>query len=271
MDTTSSLTTPTAAPTSDTQEEAKTRHADAARTTPGRDSSEHRSLMRLGAVAGITGVITQLALELFLHPSGANPNDSAAAFNEYATSTSWTAVHLGQFVAFFLVAIALMALATRLRSHGGVAGDLAVIGALAVAVATAVFAVQMAVDGVALKHAVDAWKAAAPGAAQEGAFLVADTVRSIEKALSAVFHLSNGAALVALGGAMAAARRRPWLGWVGAVAGVGFIVASWVTAHTGFSSQAGTILLPTGVLALIFIVAVSASMGSGVRRAATQP
>lgn len=263
MDTTSSLTAPTAAPNSDNQEEVMTRHADSGRATAGTEPSEHRSLMRLGAVAGITGVIAQLALELFLHPSNANPNDSAAAFNEYAASTSWTAVHLGQFVAFFLVAIALVALTTRLRSHGGAAGDLAVVGALAVGVATAVFAVQMAVDGVALKHAVDAWQAAAPGAAQDSAFVVADSVRAIEKGLSAVFHLSNGAALLALGGAVAAARRRPWLGWVGAVAGFGFIVASWVTAHTGFSSQAGTILLPTGVLTLIFVIGVSASMGTG--------
>ena len=271
MDTTASATTATTVPTSDNQEEAMTRHEDPGRTTAGKDSSEHRSLMRLGAVAGITGVIAQLALELFLHPSAADPNDSTAAFNEYAASTSWTAVHLGQFAAFFLVAIALMVLATRLRSQGGVAAALAVVGALAVAVATAVFATQMAVDGVALKHAVDAWKGATSGAARESAFLVAESVRSIEKGLSAVFHFSNGAALLTLGGAVATARRRRWLSWVGAVAGFGFIVASWVTAHTGFSSQAGTILLPTGVLALIFVIGVSASMGTGAMSADSEP
>lgn len=219
--------------------------------------------MRLGAAAGMTGVVGQLVLELFLHPSGADPNDSAAAFREYAASTSWTAVHLGQFAAFFLVSIALIALATRLRSHGGRAAGLAVVGALAVAVATAVFGVQMAVDGVALKHAVDAWTRAAPGGAQEAAFLVADGVRSIEKGLSALFHFSNGVALLLLGGAVATSCRRPWLGWIGAAAGFGFLAGSWATAQTGFSSQASTILLPTGVLALIFVIGVSASMGTG--------
>jgi hypothetical protein len=219
--------------------------------------------MRIGAVAGVTGVVAQIVLELFLHPSGAHPNDSAAAFAEYAASTSWTAVHLGQFAAVLLVSIALIALVGTLRSHGGWPADLALVGALAVAVATAVFGVQMAVDGVALKHAVDAWTGAAPGGAQETAFTIAETVRSIEMGLSALFHFSNGAALLFLGGAVARSWRRQWLGWIGATAGFGFLAGSWATAQTGFSSQASMILLPSGLLAFIFVLGVSASLGTG--------
>jgi hypothetical protein len=240
-----------------------TRQTDPRSRTAIRASSEQRPLMRIGAVAGVIGVVAQIVLELFLHPSGAHPNDSAAAFAEYAASTSWTAVHLGQFAAALLVSIALIALAGTLRSHGGWPADLALVGALAVAVATAVFGVQMAVDGVALKHAVDAWTGAAPGGAQETAFTMAETVRSIEKGLSALFHFSNGAALLFLGGAVARSWRRQWLGWIGATAGFGFLAGSWATAQTGFSSQASMILLPTGLLAFIFVLGVSASMATG--------
>jgi hypothetical protein len=239
-----------------------TRQTDARSRTAIRASSEQRPLMRIGAVAGVTGVVAQTVLELFLHPSGAHPNDSAAAFAEYAASTSWTAVHLGQFAAVLLVSIALIALAGTLRSHGGWPADLALVGALAVAVATAVFGVQMAVDGVALKHAVVTWTGAAPGA-QETAFTIAESVRSIEKGLSALFHFSNGAALLLLGGAVATSLRRRWLGWIGAAAGFGFLAGSWATAQTGFSSQASMVLLPAAVLAFIFVLGVSTSMGTG--------
>jgi hypothetical protein len=231
------------------------------RDAPAGAAAADAQLLRIGAGAGITGVLAQVVLELVLHPSGAHPNDSVAAFREYAASTSWTAVHLGQFAAVLLVSIALVALAVTLRAEGGWPAGMAVVGALSVTVATAVFAVQMAVDGVALKHAISAWSQAVPGVARDSAFLVAESIRSTEKGLSALFHLTNAAALLALGVAVATSRRRRrWLGWIGAGAGVGFFIGAWSTAHTGFSTQAGAILAASGALAGAFVVGVSASM-----------
>src|SRR5687768_10044623 len=69
-----------------------------------------RASLRLGAAAGVSGVVLQIAMAL-LHPSHADPNDSVAAFREYAASDLWTAVHIGQFVGTVLIALGLLAFA----------------------------------------------------------------------------------------------------------------------------------------------------------------
>jgi hypothetical protein len=84
-----------------------------------------RALLRMAAVAIPIGVVVQILMET-LHPSNADPNDSAAAFQEYAASNTWTIVHIGQFFAALLVALALVTLAQSLTRQGGVAGALAV-------------------------------------------------------------------------------------------------------------------------------------------------
>lgn len=68
---------------------------------------DDRSLLRIGAVAGMLGVVLQVALDR-LHPPQADPNDSLAAFREYAGSSDWTAVHLGQYLDVLLIALALV-------------------------------------------------------------------------------------------------------------------------------------------------------------------
>src|SRR5829696_5015628 len=119
-------------------------------------STLERPLLRIAAVAIPIGLVLQILMET-LHPSKAAPNDSAAAFQEYAMSKTWTIVHIGQFFAALLVALALVALARSLTRQGGVTGALAVIGGATAILVAAIFAVQMAVDGVALKATIDTW------------------------------------------------------------------------------------------------------------------
>jgi hypothetical protein len=135
------------------------------------------------------------------------------------------------------------------------AGAFAVVGGVTAVLVAGVFAVQMAVDGVALKGAFDAWTSATSAADKTAAFGVADGIRGIEKGLSGFFHLLNGATLLMLGVSMALGRDYPrWLGWVGAGAGIGFLAGGWITAHTGFSSQAGTVLPAALLLTAVFLV-----------------
>ena len=122
-------------------------------------STSDRSLLRIAAVAVPVGIVLEILMEA-LHPSKADPNDSAAAFQEYAASNIWTIVHIGQFFAALLVALALVTLARSLARQSGVAGALAVIGGVTAILVAAVFAVQMAVDGVALKATIDTWTSA---------------------------------------------------------------------------------------------------------------
>jgi len=214
----------------------------------------------MAAVAIPIGVVVQILMET-LHPSNADPNDSAAAFQEYAASNTWTIVHIGQFFAALLVALALVTLAQSLTRQGGVAGALAVIGGVTAILVAAIFAVQMAVDGVALKATVDTWADATQAGDKTSAYQVAEGMRALEKGLSGFFHLANGTTLLALGLAIAFGRSYPrWLGWVGAVSGLGFLAGGVVAAHTGFSALTGTVILGPVVLGTVFLLGAAVCM-----------
>jgi hypothetical protein len=217
-----------------------------------------RRILRLGALAGVAGVILEFAAGA-VHPGHVPPNDSVAVFQEYAASSTWTDVHIAQFAGGFLVAIALIILAASMP-RTGVSGALAFVAAVAGVLVAAVFAVQMAVDGVALKWTIDAWMAAAP-ADRAAAFFVAESVRDLEKGLSGFFHLLNGTTLLAVGASIAAGRAYlRVLGWLGIVAGVGFISGGVATAHTGFSPASGEILSPAALVGIVFLVGAAAAM-----------
>ncbi len=217
-----------------------------------------RALFRLGSVSGVLGLVLVVIMEGFLHPNRAHPNNSPAAFREYAASDSFTSIHVGDFVGTLCIVIALVALYRSVAAQGNWARACATVGVIAAVVVAAVFAVQMAVDGVALKSAVDDW-VSAPAAQRPAAFRVADGIRDVEKGLSGFFQISDGIALLGLGLAVAVARGHPrWLGVVGALAGIGALAGGWATAHTGFSMAAGRFSLPTLVLLAAFVLGVCA-------------
>ena len=221
----------------------------------------HHQLLRLGALAGVAGLVVQVVSTL-LHPSDAPPNDSAAAFREYAAFGGWELVHIGQWLGVVLVAVALFILARVLTGQSGLAGAFAVPAMVAAVLVAAVFTVQMAVDGVALKAAIDLWLGSAPGGA-DAAFGVAEGVRGLEKGLSGFFHLLNGSTLLLLGLAMVCGRAGPrWLGGVGVLAGLGYLAGGVVTAYTGFSATAGTVLLGPLALGIVFLLGACAWMWS---------
>jgi hypothetical protein len=216
-------------------------------------NNDEKPLLRLAAALGIIGVALQVVMDR-LHPHHVNPNDSVAVFREYAESHDWTWVHIGQFAGTLFIVVGLIALARSLSRQGGMAGAFGVVGSITGILVTAVFTVQMAVDGVALKAAIDAWTAAT-GADQPVAFRIAENVRWTEKGLGGFFQMLEGATLLALGLSIAFGQRYPkWLGWVGGLAGVAMIAGGTVTARTGFSAQAGLILLPATVLLALFVV-----------------
>ena len=235
--------------------------AEQAPASPPRIDRGQLHLLRLGAVAGVAGLVVQVVSTL-LHPSEAQPNDSGAAFREYAAFGGWELVHIGQWLGVVLVAVALVILARALTGQPGLAGAFAVPGMVAAVLVAAVFTVQMAVDGVALRAAIDSWLGAAPGGA-DAAFGVAEGVRGLEKGLSGFFHLLNGSTLLLLGLAMVCGRAAPgWLGGVGVLAGLGYLAGGVVTTYTGFSATAGTVLLGPLALSVVFLLGGCAWMWS---------
>jgi hypothetical protein len=217
--------------------------------------------MRLTAVMTLLGGLMQLPLAV-LHPHHEQPNDSPAAFAEYARSTDWVWVHLGQYLGTLLLALGLVTLALSLSRQRGVTGQLGRLAVVATVITAAVFAVQMAVDGIALKAAVDNW-AAASGADQVAAYDVADAIRATEKGLSALFHLNNAVTLLALGVAMMCGRAHRILGCTGAAAGAGFFVVGALTARTGFSPEAAGVAVAPTLLLLIFLLGTARAMWIG--------
>lgn len=225
------------------------------------------ALLRIGATAGLLGLVVQVVMDR-LHPHQVHPNDTAAVFREYARSGIWTPVHIGQFLGTLLIVSALIALARHLARQPGVAGGLAVLGAATAVVTAAVFAVQMAVDGVALKAAIDTWTSAS-GVGRASAFQVADGIRATEKGLGGFFQMTNGLTLALLGVSMAVAAGWPrWLGSFGAAGGLAFVAGGFLTATTGFSTQASRVLLVALTLSLVFLIGTAVAMW---RRAAPRP
>jgi len=233
--------------------------ADAA-PEPWRPGAPQPALLRLGAILGGVGVLMQVPMTE-LHPHHSAPNDSTAAFREYAGSQNWTMVHIGQWLGMLLIVFGLISLARGLARQRGIAGGFGLLGGITAVLVAAVFTVQMAVDGVALKNAIDAWVGSTSPVQQAATFQVADGIRGIEKALSAFFHLLNGWTFLLLGLSVAVGRYCPrWVGVSGVIAGVGFFVAGLVTAQTGFSTEADSIVLPATLFGTVFLVGVFLAM-----------
>lgn len=115
-----------------------------------------RLLLRIGSLAFIVGAIIVIVSTLS-HPSSEDPATRLLVFAKYASDDSWVAVHIGQFVGVIMVFAGGFVALYRLlvQSDSDMASILAWIG-LALAIMTAsAFAVLQAVDGIALKMAVD--------------------------------------------------------------------------------------------------------------------
>jgi hypothetical protein len=130
---------------------------------------------RIRAVALPLGIILIIVSEYF-HPSREDPMDNSAVFMEYAHSDGWTAIHLAQYFGFLLLLGGLVALYYSVSAKPGAGAGLAPFGLAAAATTAASFTVLQAVDGIALKRAVDAW-ASAPADQETAAFAAAEAVR----------------------------------------------------------------------------------------------
>lgn len=195
-----------------------------------------RTVYRMGAISLALGVIA-LDLLNFIHPHEQNPNDFPAVFAEYAASTHWVMLHMGQMIAGLLVLIlGMMAIHRSLIAASGASDGLAR-AAFGMAVASAaVFIVDQAVDGIALKKMVDGLAiASAPEVALD--FRIAQAVRWVVVGLDTGFGFSEGGTIVLFGLAMLTSSHYPkWVGWLGIVNGLAEIAAATATVLTGFST-----------------------------------
>ena len=188
---------------------------------------------RIGAVALPLGIIMLLVAEFF-HPQREHPMDNPAVFMEYAQSNIWTAVHLAQYFGFLVLLGGLVALFYSVGAEPGAGAGLAPFGLAAAVTAAASFTVLQAVDGIALKRAVDSW-ASAPADQETAAFAAAEAIRWTEIGMNSLSFFLAGLTLFLYGVAIALGTVYPrWVGLLAGVSGVLFMVNGVVVAYEGF-------------------------------------
>jgi hypothetical protein len=208
--------------------------------------------LRLSAVLLVVGFVLYVLVG-FLHPDGP-ANNPRAVFAEYAGSASWTAVHVGQFAGMAVIIAGLLVLYFALDVGAGGAAWAARLGAVSAAVALGLYGVLQAVDGVALKQAVDAW-VGAPEAEKAARFASAETIRWVEWGVRSYQSFMFGLALILLGSAVALTARRPRvLGYLMGLSGLAYIVQGWVLGSEGFSATDTFAIVAGYVLILAWII-----------------
>ncbi len=217
----------------------------------------HRSSSKTGAASAFAGAALLLVGTL-LHPSHAHPNDTVAAFTEYAADQAWVASHLTQLLGVVLLFTALSLFGRRFTTEIG--ATFVHIGSVFASASIAMAAALQAVDGIALKAMVNAW-AIAPAADKATAFASAVAVRQIEIGLASMFALLSGITVLLFALAILSDRRLArWLGWLGAAAGAATVSGGALMACTGFSDSAMLINMPANVMLLCWALALGVWM-----------
>jgi hypothetical protein len=210
---------------------------------------DKRRRWRLAAWLLFAGVLVSLVAGLF-HAESGDANDHVASFAAYAASGIWTFVHLGQFVGMALLIAGLFVLLPALVVRPVLLAVTARFGALAAATALALYGALQAVDGVALKHAADAW-AAAPAPEEPARFATAEGIRWLEWGMRSYQSFMLGTALVLFGIVIAATRQvSRVIGYLMVLSGVAYLVQGWIIGAEGFA-PANTLPTLIGILATV--------------------
>lgn len=208
-----------------------------------------RDLLRFAAILLIAGILIAF-LAGNSHPAQADPNDHSSAFTEYSEDSDWVLVHLGQFIGMAVIISGLLAMFSALDIHSGAAALAGRFGVACAVAALGLYGVLQAVDGVALKQAVDAWFHA-PEAEKAARLAGAETVRWLEWAIRSYQSFMLGLTFILFAAAVVWSARLPrMLGCLMAVSGLAYLVQGWVLGVEGFS-QTNEIPTIIGILSII--------------------
>ena len=212
------------------------------------DPSARRTALRLSATLLLAGQLLYI-LVTQLH-AGGDANDHHSVFAGYADSGIWTVVHLGQFASMAILLAGLLALFSALDVRAGTARWAGRFGAAAAVATLALYGVLQAVDGVALKQAVNSW-ASAPDAEKAARFASAEAVRWLEWGVRSYQNITLGLALLLFAVAVHAVRIPRPIAYLMGLSGLTYLAQGWAVGSEGFS-QAETIAI---VLAFVLDMA----------------
>ena len=213
-----------------------------------------RPLLRMGSIAFLAG-LTIFVVSTMFHASREDPINHPLVFVEYADSDPWIAAHLGQFAGGMLAFAGGFVALYRLlvRSESGTASALAWLGFAVAIVAASTLAILQAVDGIALKRAVDSW-ADAPAEEKAITFRVAEGIRWTEIGINSIFRILQGTVAVIFGIAIVKSTLLSrWIGGVGVFAGAVIIIAGVEVAYVGFASSYAGVDAVSAIIYFIWV------------------
>jgi hypothetical protein len=211
-----------------------------------------RSSLRLAAMLLLAGQLLYVVITLF--HTGGEANHHAAIFAAYAASATWTAVHAAQFACMAIFLAGLFTLSVALDPRAGTTRWAGRFGAVSVVVTLALYAGVLAVDGVALKQAVNAW-ANAPEAEKAARFATAEAIRWLEWGMRSYENFALGLAMLlfAIGVAWTASIRRP-IAYLMALSALTYLWQGWLAGSEGFSPMHSIAIVLAEVLNLTWII-----------------
>jgi hypothetical protein len=204
------------------------------------DSTFDRPSLRLSAALLLVGQLLYVVITL-LH-TGGEANHHPAIFTAYAGSGTWTAVHVAQFACMAIFLSGLLVLFSALDIQGGAARLTSRLGAATTTATLALYGVVLAVDGVALKQAVNAW-IGAPEAEKAARFAAAETLRWLEWGARSYENFTLGLAVLLAAAVVRAAPIPRTLAYLVALSGLTYLVQGWLAGVEGFS--------PTHTIAIV--------------------
>jgi hypothetical protein len=199
-------------------------------TTASRGSGA--AAIRFGALALPLGIITTLVATQ-IHPHREDVMNNPVVFTEYAHDSDWITVHFAQWAGALLLFAGLLGVyyAIRARNPGSVPARL---GLAATGQAAAGITALQAVDGIALKWAVDNWFALPHGPDKTAAFAAADALRWTEYGFQSYSNILIGLAVGLFGLAITRGTGYPrWLGYLALGSACGWITHGLAVAYVG--------------------------------------
>ncbi len=200
-------------------------------------------MLRMGSVAFLAGLIIIIISTLF-HASSEDLMDNPVVFAVYAESDTWIAAHIGQFAGVMLVFAGGFVALFRLlvKSESGMASALTWFGLVATILVASTFTILQAVDGIALKIAVDTWYAIPSPSTVDSeeektiTFRVAEGIRWTEIGINSYNRILQGVVALIFGVAVIKSTLLSrWIGAIGIFAGAATIIAGVGIAYVGFA------------------------------------
>jgi hypothetical protein len=158
---------------------------------------------------------------------------------EYAHSELWVGIHIGQFVGTMMVLVGGFVTIYRLlaNSESSIMSLLGLIGLALTIITASTFAILQAIDGVALKFAVDSWMVSSGGEEEKDTiFRVAEGIRWTEYGVNSVFRLLQGTVAIVFGLAIVKSIIiNRWIGVGGVIIGLIKLVTGVEVSYSAFA------------------------------------